>query len=140
MPDLEQGRSLLAMARKDLRAMEILAAAGGSDDEIIGYHAQQAVEKAIKAWLCFLDVEYPLTHDVRALMARLAERGIELPEYSDALMDLTDFAVQYRYETLMAGEAIDRDATLDSVRQFLRLVMEAEPVTMPGPGSACSSS
>ena len=39
------------------------------DDEIFGFHAQQAVEKALKAWLTEVGVTYPLTHDLSLLLA-----------------------------------------------------------------------
>ncbi len=109
------------MARKDLRAIEILSSVQDFDDEIVGYHAQQAVEKAAKAWLCLLEIEYPMTHDLRALMARLQIAGADLPQHRDALIDLTDFAVQYRYEALMIDERIDPTATLALVRNFVEL-------------------
>ena len=127
MPDLDQARSLISMARKDLKAIEILSTAEGADDEIVGYHAQQAVEKATKAWLCLLDVEYPWTHDLRALMASLEQAGAELPTNADTLIDLTDFAVQYRYEAMMVDESIDRKETLSAVRSFVDLVAARIP-------------
>ncbi|NIR50348.1 HEPN domain-containing protein [candidate division KSB1 bacterium] len=35
------------------------------DDEIFGFHAQQAVEKVVKAWPNLLGIVYPRTHDFR---------------------------------------------------------------------------
>ena len=42
---------LLRMARKDLQAMRALGDPKVADVETFGFHAQQAVEKALKAWL-----------------------------------------------------------------------------------------
>ena len=33
-------------------------------DEIFGFHAQQAVEKALKSWLASLGVLFPKTHGI----------------------------------------------------------------------------
>ena len=45
---------LLRMARKDLQAMRALSDPDVVDVETFGFHAQQAVEKAFKAWLDLL--------------------------------------------------------------------------------------
>jgi HEPN domain-containing protein len=62
MSDPEHARLLLEMAEKDLRAL-----GGMTDDEIFAdsifsFHAQQAVEKALKAWCSLRGVRYPRTH------------------------------------------------------------------------------
>jgi hypothetical protein len=57
----EAGRPLLA-ARADLRAAKVLAADADHANEVIGFHAQQAVEKAIKPVLVASGVEIPYTH------------------------------------------------------------------------------
>lgn len=41
------------------------------DDSIFGFHAQQVVEKSLKAWLSGIGAEYPKTHDLSLLLARL---------------------------------------------------------------------
>jgi HEPN domain-containing protein len=40
-------------------------------DEVFGFHAQQAIEKTLKAWIALLGQEYPFVHDVDALLNRL---------------------------------------------------------------------
>lgn len=55
---------LLALARRDLRAAEILRDQPEVGDGIVGFHAQQAAEKALKAWLTLLGIEFPRTHDL----------------------------------------------------------------------------
>jgi HEPN domain-containing protein len=62
MPDLEHARLLLRLARDDLAAMEVMATSPRISPSIFGFHAQQAVEKALKAWLSLLDVTYPRIH------------------------------------------------------------------------------
>jgi hypothetical protein len=72
MSDREQAHHLLAMPQKDYMAL-----CGMKDDEIFateifGFHVQQAVEKALKAWLCLLGLAFPRTHDLDQLAAPLA--------------------------------------------------------------------
>jgi HEPN domain-containing protein len=50
-PDLEEAKLLLRKAREDADAVSKLAADGDMADAIVGFHAQQAAEKAMKAVL-----------------------------------------------------------------------------------------
>jgi HEPN domain-containing protein len=47
-PDLEEAQLLLRKAREDADAVSKLAADGDMADAIVGFHAQQAAEKAMK--------------------------------------------------------------------------------------------
>jgi HEPN domain-containing protein len=57
--------------------------AGVCDDEIFGFDAQQSVEKSLKAWLAYLGKEYPLTHDISALLDLLRSNGQDVEGYWD---------------------------------------------------------
>jgi HEPN domain-containing protein len=99
MSDLEHARLMLTMARKDLKAM------GGMEndeatfsDEVFGFHAQQAVEKALKSWLSLIGVAYPKIHDLEELFMLLKSHLADVPDHFFALGDLTDFATHFRYE------------------------------------------
>lgn len=78
--ELEEARHLLKAARSDLRAAEALAGDAEQGDDVVGFHAQQAVEKSIKAVLAVSSVEIPYTHDVSFLLDLLAERRVPVPE------------------------------------------------------------
>ncbi len=54
MENREEARRLLDVARKDLNALPGMMDVETFADEIFGFHAQQATEKALKAWLTFL--------------------------------------------------------------------------------------
>ena len=56
MNDLEHAKLLLSMAKKDLKALEGMEDAQVFEDEIFGFHTQQAAEKALKSWLSAIDV------------------------------------------------------------------------------------
>jgi HEPN domain-containing protein len=65
-------------------------------DEIFGFHAQQAAEKALKAWLSLSSMDYPRIHDLEELLVLLTQHEATIPEQFYGLIDLTDFAVQFR--------------------------------------------
>ena len=48
--------------------------------EDLCFHAQQATEKAIKALLIKLDVDFPYVHDLAELLTLVEKAGQEVPE------------------------------------------------------------
>ena len=113
MPDIRQR---IANAKRELRTLDILAKAN-ADQEPIGFHAQQAVENALKGWISALNDEYGNTHDLSDLAATIRNHPEE--EGSDAgerLFWLTQYAVKYRYE----GAVVQ----MDDRRELLHIVSE----------------
>ncbi|HYA26679.1 MAG TPA: HEPN domain-containing protein [Thermodesulfovibrionales bacterium] len=87
----------MAHALSDLN----LARLGQEQEEIlheqICFHAQQAVEKALKAVLLFKKVDFPLTHDLDELLDIAEKAGITLPPDMMDVGLLTPYAVETRY-------------------------------------------
>lgn len=89
---------LLRKAKDDLHAAMRLAQPPAASQAIIGFHAQQTVEKSIKAVLANSGVPYPFTHDIAALIALTRKRGLPLPPEAEDLCNLTPFGTLFRYE------------------------------------------
>jgi len=51
MSDLKEARTLFEAAERDLLALRGMRDSTVFTDEIFGFHAQQAAEKLLKAWL-----------------------------------------------------------------------------------------
>ena len=85
-------------------------------DEIVGFHAQQAAEKLLKAWLALLCLTFPLTHDLGALLDMLG--GSEpAAEKFRGFVALNPFAIQFRYEAVGEEmEPLDRDNLVKELR------------------------
>jgi len=64
--------------------------------EDLCFHAQQAVEKSIKAVLISKGIEFPRTHNLRVLIEALPETIFRDP-ILDSSAALTDYAVSTRY-------------------------------------------
>lgn len=94
-PVVELATRWLLRARADLVAARTLEA-GAVDAWIVGFHAQQAIEKAIKAALVFEQIEFPRTHDLERL-AGLVPSGWELDLPSDRLARISEFGAETRY-------------------------------------------
>ena len=125
MRDPDHARLLLGMARKDLRALESMLDPDAFAEEIFGFHAQQAAEKSIKGWLTLIGRSYPRTHDLGALLELLEVPRKSVPPVAWDLVELTDFAVQLRYESFeYDDEPLDRASVVRQVGILVERVEE----------------
>ena len=126
MPGHELALEMIAAAKSDLKALKHMLDPDAFDDRVFGFHAQQAIEKALKAWLCCLGVEYPLTHDLASLLALLQSKAQDVNEFW-SLIEYGPFAVEFRYDEVSSEEEpLDRglaaqriDALLGQVAKLL---------------------
>jgi HEPN domain-containing protein len=85
----------LRYARSDLELTGII-----KPDEVLFeglcFHAQQAVEKALKAVLITKGIAPPKTHNIRILLDLLSQ-AIIIPQEIEDSAGLTDYAVTSRY-------------------------------------------
>jgi HEPN domain-containing protein len=87
----------LNRARKDLAAGEVLLKGAFEDYENVGFHAQQAAEKFIKAFLVRHQVEFSKTHNIGLLTQLVARVDPELAKRLAAADALTPYGVEFRY-------------------------------------------
>jgi HEPN domain-containing protein len=113
--ELEEAGRFLKSARSDLRALQALVADPAQENDVIGFHAQQAVEKSLKAVIVTLSVEVPYTHDLSFLLDVLVECAVSVPESVAESDWLTPWAVAMRYGAATAA-SLDRAAALDVAR------------------------
>ncbi len=62
MAPYDQVRHMLFAVGRDFKALVGMTDPDVFADEVFGFHAQQAVEKSLKAWLSLIDVESPSKH------------------------------------------------------------------------------
>lgn len=104
-------RALLHRANGDETLIRKVAADVDIPDAIVGFHAQQAAEKAIKAVLAANGVEYARTHALGYLTALLERHGIHGPDELAEVDELEPWAVEFRYE-IDDAPPLDREAVL----------------------------
>jgi HEPN domain-containing protein len=108
---------LLARAIDDETLVRKVSADTDVADAIIGFHAQQAAEKLIKAVLAARGVAFMKSHALSYLVGLVEEHHIDAPpELSEADV-LSPWAVEFRYE----GDeppAFDRPAALALVAKL----------------------
>ena len=114
--------SWVEKAGRDLRLAEL--AAGEGFGEEAAFHAQQAVEKALKALITARGERPPKTHDIDVLLARLERLGVEVgEEWREEASALTAYGVEARYPgPPIAMEEAER--AIDTARAVLEWVKE----------------
>ena len=107
----------LAMAARGLQPPPIT--------ELVCYHAEQAAEKALKAYLVWLSEErVPHHHRLRELSERIvALGGAEAPR--EPLAILEDYAVEVRYPGVPWPSLAEAERALELAREVVAWVRQA---------------
>ena len=106
---VEYAEVLLRRANGDLYVCSALSDDGEVDDGVLGFHAQQAVEKALKVALVLADVELPRTHDLEFIAKLVRDVALDLPASLSGTEWLTPWAAELRYDEPIV---LDRAAAL----------------------------
>jgi HEPN domain-containing protein len=108
--NIDVARLLLRKAIEDETLVRTVADNHDIADAIVGFHAQQAIEKFAKAVLTAHGVEYAKRHDLDYLIDLVQKQDIPAPEQLAASETLSAWAVESRYDEAMP--ALDRSAAL----------------------------
>ena len=110
-PEFEVALILLKKAQQDLVVVQKWLADTDISDEIIGFHAQQSMEKSLKAVLSHQTIDYPRTHNLRLLIDFCRNNDIQVPSEFSQIDFFNRFAVQWRYDLFPSTTetALDRE-------------------------------
>jgi len=87
----------LRKAESDLLNARICLEAGQSLDTAC-FHAQQAAEKHIKAYLTEHDIDFPFIHNLEKLVELCTQQDTSFTGIKNMCLDLTPYAVELRYD------------------------------------------
>jgi HEPN domain-containing protein len=118
---------LLQKADQDIYVLDKIVGDEDAPVEVFGFHAQQATEKLIKALLARGAVSYTRTHRLGELVDLATDNGIKLPEGIEFLVDLTPYAVEFRYDVAPdeGYDELDKDDVLAKVLDLRSWVVNA---------------
>jgi len=105
----------LAKAEEDFRVVEYLLSEDTAYLSAIGFHAQQAAEKYLKAFLVLHQIEFPKTHNLGELLDLFSQIN---PSLALSLRDITalnPYGVDIRYP------ADFPEMTMEDAREALKL-------------------
>lgn len=111
-------RNWLAMAEEDFRVAEHLHSEQTPYLRAIGFHAQQAAEKFLKAYLVYHQIEFPKTHDLGELLDLLGSTDAPLAEHLREVITLNPYGVETRYPSDFP------DMTLEDAKAAVKLAGE----------------
>ncbi len=115
-------------AEGDYKAANVQWATNDPVYDDICFHAQQCVEKYLKAWLTEKEIDFPKTHDLEALAKLCMTTLPGLSTLMEVLRFLNAFAVEIRYPGTSAQEQDAKrcwQACLQA-RKFLREKLDIE--------------
>lgn len=121
-------KTLLVKADQDIVVLKKLKSDPEVAVEILGFHAQQASEKMLKAILAYHQIRFPYTHRLTDLIDTLTDHKIPFPQELEDIRHLTPFAVEFRYDFFgiaeeEADESFDVEATLGLLERLRKWVV-----------------
>ena len=120
MSDIKCARLMYHAAVRDLLTLRSMTA--GAPEESVGFHVQQAAEKAFRAWVALHGKLYPLTHDIEVLLDLLDDQGVAVEPFR-GLVEFTPYAVEFRYAGVGSDtDPIDRGGALGLLEALLERV------------------
>jgi len=124
---LEKVKQWLDYADEDLRlATHGLNMKSSCPYRLIAYHAQQCAEKCIKAYLVYHSIDFPYTHNIKALLKLCGKDAGWAAALKDA-EELTPYAITARYpgedEEVSKQEAKKAIKIASKVHQTIRKVL-----------------
>jgi len=124
----DHAESLMIEASHDLIAARAILAAGDAFDTVC-FHAQQTVEKSLKAVLALHEVEYPRRHDLGELLELVKPLVSDLVLYTERIINLAPYAVEIRYEVEFEpsdDQAVEAMQTAAEIYELIKRVIEKE--------------
>ncbi|MCK4598733.1 HEPN domain-containing protein [Candidatus Bipolaricaulota bacterium] len=107
-------RGWLEKARRDLLTAERGLNSAEPFTDIVCFHAQQATEKHLKAYLLWHGIEFPRTHALEDLVLLAAEKDADFALHKDEVTMLTPYAVETRYPEF-------EEPLLEDAREMVRI-------------------
>ena len=115
-------------AESDLTNVQLCIDAGQALDTAC-FHAQQAAEKYLKAYLCAYRIEFPFIHNLEKLIELCEQQNPEFNGIKSVGQSLTPFAVELRYDTEFWPSIGDAQQAMEAATAIKLFIAEQLPTT-----------
>jgi HEPN domain-containing protein len=122
--DLVQG--WLKKAESDLTNARLCVSSGQSLDTAC-FHAQQAAEKLIKAYLIANEIEYPFIHNLEKLIDLSSIKDPSFKEIKILGGMLTPYAVELRYDEEFWPSPVTAEEALTAAEKIRNFILSRIP-------------
>ena len=93
--------------------------------EMTAYHAQQAVEKALKAFITRHQQDFPRSHDLLTLVNRCVAIQPAFEKFRGMARDLNPYVSEFRYpDGPIAPPDADAELALELARELVKFVYD----------------
>ena len=116
-PQHEEALRALRLADRDIAVLDRIKGIPEIHLSMVCFHAQQAVEKCLKAVLYEEHIDFRRTHDLAELAALLKRGGFPVPCSDAELLKLNPYGVTFRYDDKDI-ELLSRDEAVWIVRMI----------------------
>jgi HEPN domain-containing protein len=113
-------------AENDIFALKIIMESGKALD-MACFHAQQAAEKYLKAFLCFNGIDFPKTHNIEELLNLCTDIDKLFSDLIKETAFLTEYAVALRYDFDFLPDKDELENALVAVNKIRHLVLSLLP-------------
>ncbi|MBU0702299.1 MAG: HEPN domain-containing protein [Chloroflexi bacterium] len=122
-------RGWLLKAESDLASAELCLEAGKALDTVC-FHAQQAAEKFIKAYLIVHGIDFPFIHNLEKLIELGAQHDPDFISIKSLGQELTPYAVELRYDGEFWPTVATASQALDTALTIKEFVIDRLPPEM----------
>lgn len=123
MKNNEEHKDILKIkAKEDLDAAKKLAGSADFSEEIVLFHCQQAIEKALKAFLDANGIVYPKTHDLELLLSLCIKKDASFNQISN-ITAFTPYAVEIRYDEVIEVARSEVEELLSQTEQAVEFIL-----------------
>ena len=119
---LDLVKSWLKKAERDFKVARRELFLDEPFSDIVCFHAQQAVEKYLKAYLTSLDIVFEKTHNIEDLILLISQKDESILGFMDIGTELTPYAIETRYpefEEPALDDACDAVEIAEKFRDFI---------------------
>jgi len=126
-------RGWLLKAESDLTSAELCLDADKALDTVC-FHAQQAAERFIKAYLIAHGIDFPFIHNLEKLVELGAKHDPDFISIKSLGQELTPYAVELRYDGEFWPEAVTAGQALNAALTIKKFVIDRMPPEMKSEG------